>query len=106
MEHKTFDVKVEDGALVLGLDPNKDGEDVLKAKVYLSEAVQEAMNRSAPVEGVKVVSLSFENSRLKLKLDTDKDGEAVLDLELDLIEGFEEVQSALSKKDEAPEQAE
>ena len=104
MENKAFDFKVEDGALVMALDPNKDGEPVMKAKVHLSEALQEAMNRSEPLEGVKVVSLSFENSKLKLKLDTDKDSEPVFELELDLIEGFEEIQSALSKTaNEQPE---
>ncbi len=99
-EKKSFNFGLKDGALEFGLDPNKDGQNVLKGKLVLSEAIQEAFSRGAPVEGVKSVEFKFEMSRLVVKIDTDKDGESVFELELDLAEAIDEVQGLLSKKDD------
>ena len=95
MEPKT---KIEEKNLVIGIDPNKDGEKVLNLKLNLSEALGEAMARGEAVEGAKLVDVKFEMTKLVLVLDTDKDGERLLEMELDLGEAFDEVQSLLKKK--------
>lgn len=87
-----FDVKAEDGALCLGIDLNEDGEKLMMAKLNVSEAIQEALQRgeSIEVEGAKVVGFKFELTKLKLMIDTDKDGEKLLELEIDLAEALDE----------------
>ncbi len=88
--NKKFDVKFEGDKLELGLDMNQDGEKLLKAKINLSEAVQEAFKKGAAVEGVKSATVSFSGTKLIVKVDTDKDGEALMDLELNLMEALDE----------------
>ena len=97
-ENKVVDLAVKDGALSLGVDSNRDGEKVVTLKLHLSEAVQEAFNRSEALEGVKLVSLSFTtDGKMALKLDTDKDGEELLTLTVDLSEVADEIGDATKK---------
>lgn len=86
-----FDYKFKDGILDLQIDSNEDGEPVLKLKLNSSEALQEAIKRGSPVEGVKLVDFSFSGSKIKIWLDTDKDGENLMELEIDLMEAFDEL---------------
>lgn len=88
-----FGVSFEDNKLNLSLDPNADGQNVLIAKIHLSEAVQEALQRdeSIQIDGAKVVDFAFQGAKLMLKLDTDQDGQGVLELEIDLMEALNEV---------------
>lgn len=88
-------LKVENGSLVLGVDPNQDGQDVVKLKLKMSEALGEAFSRGQKLDGVKLVDLKFEGTTLKLKLDTDQDGEELLSLDVDLAEVVDEIQSAI-----------
>lgn len=99
MEGKVLNVNVEDGKLVLGVDPNKDGQEVVRLRLNLSESVQEAFSRGEAVEGAKVVDFKLSSSGIHLKLDTDKDGEELLELELDFMEAADEVGDLISKKD-------
>lgn len=99
-ENKVLDFKVVDGKFHLGVDPNKDGQKVVKMNLYLVEALQEAMNRGEKVDNAKLVDVKFEGTKLVVILDTDKDGERLLDITIDLAEAFDEIQSAVSKKSE------
>lgn len=90
MENKKFNVKFEGEELVAGLDLNQDGEELLKLKLKVNEAIQEAISRGEAVEGVKLVDFSFQLTKMVLKLDTDKDGEHLLELEIDLAEVLDE----------------
>jgi len=94
-ETSAFKFGIENGELVLAVDPNKDGQDVVSLKLNLSEAVSEAFARGASVEGVKLVSLGFEGAKLKLAIDTDKDGERLVELVVDLAEVADEIQDAV-----------
>lgn len=98
---KAFSFGMKDGKLSFGIDPNKDGENVVSGKLYLSEAFAEAFMKGKKVEGAKVVDVSFKNAKLTLVLDTDQDGEKLLELEIDLAEAFDEVRDAMSKQDAA-----
>ena len=91
-------VKIENGEAVIEVDSNADGQPVAKIALNLTEAIGEAMARSEPVEGVKLVNFSFEGAVLKLQLDTDQDGEKLLELSLDLSEAVDEVQSAIAAR--------
>jgi len=86
---------VEDGTLKLGVDPNKDGQSVVKLSLKLSEALGEAVSRGTKVEGVKLVDFGFTGTTMLLKLDTDQDGEELLTLEVDLAEVVDEIQTAV-----------
>ena len=92
-EAKKFDVEFKDNQLCLGLDTNQDGEKLLNAKISLSEAIQEALQRkeSVKVEGAKIVEFEFKLTKLVLKVDTDQDDEDLLELEIDLAEALDEV---------------
>jgi len=81
---------VQDSNLKVSLDANEDGVASLDLTLNLSEALQEAFNKEAAVEGVQTASIKFEGSKLVLIVDTDKDGEPLLTLELDLFEAIEE----------------
>ena len=94
---KVLDFEVKDGNLILGVDSNKDGENVVSLRLKLSEAVEEAIARGKPIEGVKAVSLEFKGTKLLLKVDTDRDGEQLLEIEIDLGEAFDEISDAVSK---------
>lgn len=95
---KSFDVKADQGKLLLDVDPNKDGEKVVSLGLYMSEAVEEIFKRGNKIEGAKLVDFELDMTKLKLKIDTDKDGESILDLEIDLAEAVDEVKDLLSKK--------
>jgi len=97
-DKKALVLKIEKGALVFNVDPNKDGESVIKGKLDLGEAVSEAFKREGAIEGVKLVDFRFEVTKLYLKLDTDRDGESVLELEIDLAEAFDEIKDLIDKK--------
>lgn len=88
--NKKFELKVENGEVIASVDTNQDGEKVLTARLVLTEAVQEALQRQSAVEGVKSASIKFSGNKLTLEVDTDKDGEKVLTLELDLFEVVDE----------------
>ncbi|MHA1166584.1 MAG: hypothetical protein ACTSRU_02100 [Candidatus Hodarchaeales archaeon] len=92
------DLKVEDGSFNVGVDTNEDGQEAVKLKVNLSEALGEAMKNGVAIEGAKVVEVKFELTKLVVKLDTDKDGEELLSLEVDLAEAVDEA-SGIFKKD-------
>ncbi len=91
-ENKKFEVEFADNKLQMSLDTNQDGEKLMKASVYLSEAIQEALQRkdSVAIEGAKVVSFDFNLTKLVVKIDTDKDGEPLMELEIDLAEALDE----------------
>lgn len=91
IEQKIVEIGMVDGKVSMKVDPNKDGQEVLKLTLDPSEAVQEAFKRQGEVKGVKLVSFKLKGSKLILKLDTDKDGESVLDLEIDFMEAIDEV---------------
>ena len=93
-----FDIK--DKALHMGVDYNEDGENSIKMKLNMIEAVSEAFSRGEAVEGVKLVDFKFELTKMVLKLDSDKDGEEVLELVIDLGEVADEVKGLFSKKEE------
>lgn len=97
-ENKLVDISVDDNKLKLGVDPNKDGENVVDLELDLGEGLQEVMARDVPAEGVKVVDFKINGTKLELVLDTDKDGEHLLKLSADLGEAFDEVQDAIAKK--------
>jgi len=101
-ENKAFDFGVKDGKLEFGIDPNRDGQNVISGKLHLGEALSEAFSRGEKVPGARIVDVKFELTRLVVKLDTDKDGEPLLELEIDLAEAFDEVQDALGKDGSAP----
>lgn len=90
-ENKKFDVSFENNELNLSIDLNQDGDKLMKAKLSLSEAIQEAFKKGAAIEGAKVVSFEFNLTKLVVKIDTDKDGEPLLELEIDLAEALDEV---------------
>ena len=96
-------IKMEGNVVHIGADTNEDGENVLNAKVHMSEVIAEAFAKGEEVEGVKVVGFKFELTKLKVKLDTDKDGEAALEIEIDLAEAADEVKDKFFKKDEGEE---
>lgn len=85
-----FNVKVEDGHVQLGVDTNEDGQDVVQAKLSISEAIQEAFQRSEGVAGAELVGFGFEDGMLSIQIDSDKDGENLLELKLDLQEALDE----------------
>jgi len=87
---KIVEMGMNDGVFELKVDPNQDGQEVFKLKMFTSEVIQEAISREKSIEGAKLVSFGFEGSKLKLSLDTDKDGEILLELEIDLMEIFDE----------------
>lgn len=91
-------LKVEEGAVLFSVDSNEDGQDSIKIKLNLGEAVQEAFQREESIEGAKIVDFKFSFTKLQLKIDTDRDGENLLELELDLGEIFDEVKDQLTKK--------
>lgn len=43
-EHKAIDFKIEDGKLKIAVDPNQDGEPVLKVEVDLAELPDEVIS--------------------------------------------------------------
>lgn len=91
-ENKKFDVKFENGNLILGLDTNQDGEKLIDISVNMNEAIQEALQRgeSVKIEGAKVVAFEFNMASLKLIIDTDQDGEKLLDISINLAEAIDE----------------
>ena len=91
-ENKKFEVEFADNKLQMSLDTNQDGEKLMKASVYLSEAIQEALQRkdSVAIEGAKVVSFDYNLTKMVVKIDTDKDGEPLMELEIDLAEALDE----------------
>jgi hypothetical protein len=94
-EASVVNFKVEDGSFKLGVDTNKDGQNVVELILKMSEAVAEAFSRGTKLEHVKLVDLGFEGTKLVLKLDTDQDGEQLLELKVDLSELADEIQSAV-----------
>ena len=92
-----FDFGFEGSELSLSIDLNDDGQESVAVKLDVSEAIQEALQNSKPVEGAKLVDFSFDDSKLKLKIDSDKDGDTVLELSIDLMEAFDEILSAIKK---------
>ena len=82
--------EIKDGKLDLAFDGNKDGQAVVKVKLDINEAIQEAMSRGAKVEGVKIAAFGFVGTKLMLKLDTDQDGQTVAEIEIDLMEAYDE----------------
>lgn len=90
-ENKKFDVSFENNELNLGIDLNKDGEKLMKVKLNLGEAIQEAFKKGEAIEGAKVVAFEFKLTKLVVKIDTDRDGESLLEIEIDLAEALDEV---------------
>lgn len=86
-----FNIKIEDGKAIIGLDTNADGENVLDLSLDMSEAIQEVFSKGEAVEGVKIASFNFEGKKLNLSIDTDKDSEELLNLSIDLGELFDEL---------------
>lgn len=91
-------IEVKEGALIVGIDTNADGQNVADLKLNISEAIGEAFAKGTQIEGAKVVDFKFEGAKLVLKIDSDKDGQSLLDLVVDLGEAYDEVNSALQKK--------
>lgn len=89
-DNKGYSYGIEGGSLNFGIDPNKDGENVLSGKVHLNEAMQEVISKGEAVEGVKVASFKLDLTKLKIIIDSDKDGQPVLELEIDLAEAIDE----------------
>jgi len=98
VENKKFDFEIKEGSLHASVDMNQDGEKLMKIKLNLTEAIQEAFAKGEAIKDVKVVDFKFELTKLKLKLDTDKDGEELMEIEIDLAEAFDEM---VSKKKDA-----
>lgn len=103
MKNKKLSYEIKGSDLIIGIDPNQDGQNVLTMKISLTEALGEAMSRGDAVEGVSAVKMSFSGSIMKIVIDTDKDGENLMELELDLAEAFDEVTSAFKKDDSESE---
>lgn len=91
-------IKVENGAVVFGVDSNDDGQQAITGKLNLGEAVGEALAKGAAIEGAKIVDFKFELTKLVLKIDSDKDGQPLLEIAVDLGEAFDEIQAAVQKK--------
>jgi len=98
---KKVSLEIKDGAVEFNIDTNADGESVVKGKLNIGEAIEEAFKREGAIEGAKVVDFKFNGGKLELKIDTDKDGEELLTLSIDLGEVFDEVKDMLSKKDDS-----
>lgn len=83
-------VEFKNNELEFGLDANEDGQEVLKAKLNLVEALQEAIKRQDSVPGVKLVDVKFQFTKLVVVIDSDQDGERLIELEVDLAEALDE----------------
>ena len=85
-------LKIEDNALMIGVDTNEDGENVVDIKLSLNEALQEALKKGEEVkiEDAKKVSFSFGLTGLEIKIDTDQDGEEVASVKINLPEAIDE----------------
>lgn len=90
-------VEIKENAIEFGTDLNEDSEKSLIGKLYLNEALQEAIKRGAPVEGAKIVDFKFEMTKLIIVIDTDKDGEKLFELKMDLPEMFDEATGMIKK---------
>ena len=89
-EKKNFEAKFEEGKLNIHIDSNRDGENLMEAKVNLNEALQEIIARGEKVEGAKLVAFEMGIDGLKIKLDTDQDGEELLELKISFVEALDE----------------
>lgn len=85
-----LNISFKENALEFGVDLNNDGQNAIKGKLYLNEALQEIIKRQKAVENARVVSFRFEGTKLILELDTDKNGEKLFELIIDFLETFEE----------------
>ena len=89
-ENKGYNYEFKDSKLEFGIDPNKDGQNVVVGRVNLNEAMQEIIAKGEAKEGVKVASFRFEITKLIIELDSDKDGEKVMEIEIDIAEALDE----------------
>lgn len=96
-ENKKMDIEFKDGVVKFGLDMNQDGEKSIEGELYLSEALQEAINRGEPIEGAKVVSMKFEGMKMVLVIDTDRDGQPLFKIKMNLPEVIDEGSGLIKK---------
>lgn len=97
MEHKKFEVKIEDKALIMNTDFDQDGKESSKLKLFLSEGIQELFDKGIKKEDVKLVDFEFGPSGIKIVVDTDQDGESLMEYEVSFGESFDEAYNSLKK---------
>lgn len=99
-------VKFVGGSLVVGLDTNEDGQNVMDLKINMQETLEEAFaaikkGEKKEVElDVKKVVLKFGAEGMTLTVDTDQDGENSIELNVSLMEAVDEVGDLINKDKE------
>jgi len=93
-----FLAKVEDNALVFGLDLDEDKVPSIYGELFLIEGLEELIARGGKIEGAKIVEFGFENGKMVLAIDTDQDGQKVFKLGVNFMEAGDEAVKLVTKK--------
>ena len=83
---------LENDRVELRVDMNNDNEPCMTARLFLAEAIKEALMRknSMPIEGAKVVNFELAFPYIRLTINTDRDSTNLLELEINLMEAMQE----------------
>lgn len=90
-EKKALSLDMQGEKVVISVDSNKDGENVVTLTLSAKEALGELLGKGKKIDGAKVAAFEMSGTKLRLAVDTDQDGEVLLDVVVDLKEVFDEV---------------
>lgn len=96
--NEKLDFSVEEKTVTMKTDFDQDGKESSKLTLFMSEAIQELVDKGVKKEDVKIVDFELSPMGIKLVLDTDRDGEALMSYEVSFGEAFGEALGAISKK--------